>query len=155
MPRIGLLSSSQPRSALWDDNPAVVAEVQVDKLVTGAPPILLGRETLRIADARLSRRQLCLTREDGHVMVQRTGPNASFIQMTEASEPRILQKDQKIELLPSAVVWLHEDKRAKVLRYPVRWLSDDSSATMPTNFAAATPVTSCAANGHESAHQHL
>ena len=87
-------------------SPVALAPLRIDD----AAPLAVGRELLAELreDKRLSRKQLTVSAANGTVSVQRTGPNASYLQVAAGAAPIELPRDAAVwTKVPSGgIIWL-------------------------------------------------
>lgn len=106
---------------------------------SGATPI--GRESLGIADRRLSRKQLIVSAlPGGNFTVQRTGPNPSFYQ-AGSSEKIELAKEAIVPLPAGALIFLAQHPDTREFQYPSRVIIHNGGGSAAPAEARPSPPT--------------
>ena len=106
----------------------------------------IGREELKIADKRLSRKQVGVTvSADGRVSIFRHGANASFIQHEVGSGAIEIPRGTALNFPPQALLFLAKSVDGQ-LQYPARIIQ--VAATLDTTpVGAAAPLASVPSSG--------
>ena len=122
---------------------------------------IIGRESLGIADKRLSRKQLIVSElPDGSFTVQRMGPNASFYQAGSSSAKVALPKEAIVPLPAGVLLFLAQHPESGEFQYPARVSvpgggAQPAAAPAASPAAAAHPLTTVDSHPLEQRPQHL
>lgn len=109
-------------------NPVVTASFAL----TAEVPLTVGRElsTVLATNKRISRKQICVTISSATgATVQRTGPNASYLQHPGGEPVELARNDDTWTTVPNgAIIWLTLDPQSRAFCFPCRICTGSANA---------------------------